>query len=283
MREIRSNIHFREAGAASKPTGWLLFPALSILPLVRRPVGYDIITPIGAVGNLVISFVLPYVLWFAAIGLFQVPVPPNVGYPLHYDQYYVAFIVLCAVAAIINTIVRGIGLRRGAGIHSEEAGWSWVTLCTPLPPLLCELMVVPVLLAGVGWLVLRSFSFNLGAWLMLCAASYVFLVIWEARIYWRARINVVNDMKRADVYSGRVADVQAAPLPSGNAAADTPYAMAGLGGGKARRKPRPQEVAPDVAAWRRDSDSLTPDTVGWFRRGSRKARPAGLPVITDER
>ncbi len=281
MRELRSNIHFREAGAAGKPSWWVLFPVVSVLPLIRWPVGYDIITPMGAASNLALSFVLPYVAWFAALGLFQVPVPPNVGNPFSYDPYYIGFIVFCAAAAAFNMLVRWIGLRRGASIHSEEAGWSWLTLTTPLPPLLCELVLVPLMLAGLGWLVLRNLSFNLGVWLMLCAASYVFLAVWEARISWRARVNVINDMKRATVYSGRVGDVQGAATAT--SADDLPYAMAGLGGGRKQRQPRPQDAAPDMAAWRRGSDSLTPDTVAWFRRWPRKAGRAGLPTITGER
>ena len=113
---------------------------------------------------------------------------------------------------------------------------------------------------------------------MLCAASYVFLAGWGSPdLLAGAGINVINDIKRASVYSDRVGDVQGGTAAT--SADDLSYAMAGLEGGKKRRQPRPQDTGPDMAAWRRESDSLTPDTVAWFRRGRRKA---GLPAVTDK-
>jgi hypothetical protein len=193
---------------------WAAVPALTVLCLLRYPVGNKVASP----GTVIIVaafmyFAAPWVSLFICGLLGMQSLPPNLGTgPL------AAFAIACAAACALVWAWRLLRLGRAGSVHQQEAGYSWpARLIGPLPLWLSEIFVVPGAVGLAGWYVFNGPSLTLGAWLMMCGASLALMGFAELR----HRISV----------SGSVTDLhsqgQAAGASLGNYAAPTSASGAG--------------------------------------------------------
>jgi hypothetical protein len=224
LRSLPQNLHSHEYGAGARPFWFFLYPAYSILPLVRSPLGYDMVKPWRAICESTVVAVVPYVLWFLYGGIFQRNPPPDWGG----QKYLVLLMAASAITACVTFARRIRDERAGLIIHEAEAGYSLVTQRTELSVPLCEIVIMPALIAGAGWLLYSPDLFDVSVWLMLCGASYARMAIWE---YFRERAEIRvanNDKARARVLAERVNRTGSMP---GASAQDAPH-VATFGGGK---------------------------------------------------
>jgi hypothetical protein len=223
-RDLAGNFFTNEHGDVRTPHWILLMPAFGLLPFIRSKLGYEIVHPINLFRRVLGFVCLPWMgMWVYAMAT-QKPLPSNVS-----SGWFVAFAASSCILSCIIFVKRARGQHRGEGIHSAEGGYSFVTLYTKLPIPLCELVIVPLGLAGVGYLIAHTVSFELGGWLMFaCAPSYLILAIWEYRRRLSQIRAVSDDVLRAGVFGSNLHRPRA-PAP-GFASGGEEYDLAELGG-----------------------------------------------------
>ncbi len=270
MRELRENFHTHDHGTAHMPPSWMLFPAYTVLPFLRRPLGYAIIYP----WHFLVSLGM-----VAFVGFMLVPFIPAAALgPLWLTWFACAsFALSCVIFA-----ARLIGRRRGERLHTHNAGYSHLTLETKLPVWLCEQVLIPLLLGGVGWILAHRLSYELGWWLILCGFSYCLMSNWEGHKRAALDRQIINDMARGQVFGDRVDANQTGTTgspglsrASWGAGQQDDEQAAELGrhprkpsqsGAGRSRATSPDAAGPDAAGWSGGSDSLEPAFVTWFRR-----------------
>lgn len=186
------NIHAHEHGAGPMPAWGLLLPAYTVLPLIRRPLGYATVQPL----HLLVSLLLVAAVAFVLSAIYP---PASFG-----AEWFFAFLAASFLAGCIVFTQRAIGQRRGEEIHSREVGYSFLTLRSDLPVPLCEILLVPLALGVVGWMLAHSLSGLLGGWLVICALSYLRMSTWEHGSRLARSRSVADDMVQAQTFSQRV-------------------------------------------------------------------------------
>jgi hypothetical protein len=270
MRHLPANFHTHEHGAVRPPVWWVLVPSRTVLPFLRTPLGYDMVHPRRVIGAAIMLIVWPLVFWFLYVGLTKRHPPENIGH-----VWLVGFAAASVLLSGVIFVRRAIGQGRGEQIHTAEAGYSVLTWRTGLPVPLIEQILIPLALAGAGWLIKDSFSLELGWWLVACGLSYFLMARWEHRRRWSQTRATVDDMIRAHTFEERLDEHerQTKGARPGSGQTSRPGAratgregepdMAELGGYD------PPAAPPDMAAWRQDNDGVMPDTLSWFRRRGR--------------
>jgi hypothetical protein len=195
MRLLPRNYHSHEHGTKSAPPGWVLFPAYTILPFLRAPLGYETLHPRASFLRTLRLIVLPLSFSWVRHSSAGFVLPTEFGFP-----WLLRFAVASFVLSFVRFLWRAFGPSRGEEVHSAEAGYSWLTWCTGLPMPLCELVIVPGLLAAVGYVVSCTASFELGWWLILCAASYLVMAVWEYRRRTAQKRATIDDKLRAQAF-----------------------------------------------------------------------------------
>jgi hypothetical protein len=204
MRSLPPNIHEQHSAAVTPPPVALLQPAWSVLPLIRSPLGYDFVYPAKAI----------FMALMLAIGGFLIAA----FYPPARDGAvgFFTFVALSFAASLAAFFKRARGQRKGEEVHTQEAGYSFVTRQWPfLPPALCEQLLTPALLGLVGcFLAIVPLAWDdgttaplspmLGWWLMLSALSYLLMARWEYRMKWAQTREPVNQMIRAKLFEARL-------------------------------------------------------------------------------
>ena len=266
MRELPSNSHSHQHGMGGRPHWLLLFPADTTLPLIRVPLGYYIVHPKQAITRTVLLIVLPLIWWWFYVGFTNEPMPGNAGH-----LWLMGFAVLSLAVSLAVFVKRALGWRRGEEIHSEEAGYSWLCWHTPLPVWLCELFIVPGLVAGAGWGFAHTVSTELGYWLMVSAASLLLMGTWERARMRNAMVTTRDGMLQAQSSGWRVEQQEARARGRASAPNASEPHFAELGGGPA--------TGPDAMSFGRDTGAMTPERMTWFR----KRKGVGMPRGPGER
>jgi hypothetical protein len=269
MRQLPRQIHSVDHhDAAPPPHLAVLFPARTVLPFLRTPLGYNIVHPGFAIPAALALIFLPLVFWALYVGVTRHQAPQNLGHiPL------IVFAIASMAASCVVFARRAIGQHHGIEIHTSEAGYSHLTWRTELPVPLCEQILVPAALMLVGWAIAHTFSFELGWWLVICGVSYLVMARWEYTRCLAQTRSTVDDMIRAQTFEDRLTrhEQQARRQPGqpqGKASPQRPHAyrdepdMVELGGDE-----EPRSRPPDIATWRGAESSVTPTTMGWIRRG----------------
>ena len=118
--------------------------------------------------------------------------------------YLSLFAIAYLAASLAIFARRWIGQRRGEELHSGEAGYSWLSRLTPVPVWLCELIIVPALVIGAGYLLVGNVSNELGWWLEAAGTSLFVMTLWEYRRTWSQRRAAVDDTVRAKAFEERI-------------------------------------------------------------------------------
>jgi hypothetical protein len=196
-RDLPGN--FYEHGGPPAPWWPLVWPAETVLPFIRSPLGFDIVYPKPRFVQAVMLFMLPPLAAFLYVG-FGGHVPPNLG--LTYLTLY--FAPASLILSLLIFVRRCWGQRRSEEVHSGECGWSWVTRFTNLPLALCEQILTPAAVFLAGYAIAHSFSVALGYWLEISGVSLFILARWEHRRLWHHRRMPVDDMLHAKGYESRI-------------------------------------------------------------------------------
>jgi hypothetical protein len=252
-RDLPHNIHAHELGSGHAPPGWMFMPGYIVLPLVREPLGYEIVHPLRAAGQRVIVAALGFLVF--------ITYPPAVTGP----EWFYGYLGVSFVAACIAFTRRAIGQRRGEQIHTAECGWSYLARFTSLPVWLCEQVLVPLGIAALGYFTAQTVSFLLGWFWVLTGASLALMGHWESARRRAQMRTTVDDLLRAQAFGERLADQeqQAYARPTGRSTAgqgDEPD-VAELG---AARRRNAYASAPDAMSW--THGGIVPDVMTWFRR-----------------
>jgi hypothetical protein len=281
VAERPPNIHQHGHGGIKPPAWPLLIFDYSLLPVIRWPLGYDIVHPKR-------SLVWALLMVFGGFALCMVSPQATIG-----ARWYFGFVACAFILALVRFAKRALGQKRGEEIHTQEAGYSVITrILFFLPAALTEQMLTPAALAYVGWVMAhaplvywgewhgRSYyqpvSVMLGWWLFISAFSYLLMARWEYSTRWSQQRQVVNRMKEAKIFGDRLnmheeAARQPAPGARRRKTNGEPD-VADIGGTAKRHKNRVEpdfaDLAdpPDYAGFAGGSDSAAPDTMGWFRR-----------------
>lgn len=195
---------------------WLcLFPALSVMLLLRREIGYSLLNPLYVLGvSLVMAFVAK---WLSAA-------TPNA-------EALLIFAVVVFFGGVFERIKRWWGRRRGERVYSTEVGVSHLRRLW-MPAFLkrerrVERFVDPLLCMAVGWLLLKI-SLALGGWFIFSglALRAVEHGVWKRQI--QRELDTVDSMLESDAqeevlehYTVRLhkeSDAQADGIPTGYAA-----------------------------------------------------------------
>jgi hypothetical protein len=273
MRRLPRNFHAIDHHDTSAPPHCtVLFPARTVLPFLRTPLGYNMVHPGAALTGAIALCFLPLVFWALYAGVRQPHIPDNIGHTWLMGFAVVSFLATCLIFAR-----RAIGQRRGTQIHTSEAGYCYLTWRTDLPVPLCEQIIVPAALMCLGWLIAHSVSFELGWWLVVCGVSYLVMARWEYTRRLAQTRTTVDDMIRAESFEERLDSHEQAARrqkakPS-SAGAQPSYAFSDEPslvtlGGEDERPAR----APDMATWSEDNASVVPSAMGWLRRARGRPR-----------
>jgi hypothetical protein len=117
MRSLDPNIHEHQHGSVPPLPQWLIMSAMTLLSLIRWRLGYDIVHP---------AKTLPRALLLAIFGflLTVFSARARIG-----ADWFFGFVALSFAASLVTFCKRAIGQRRGEEIHTEEAGYSFITSC----------------------------------------------------------------------------------------------------------------------------------------------------------
>jgi hypothetical protein len=221
MRSLPPNIHEHQHGNSPPPPGWMFKPADDVLPLLRWPLGYDIAHPAKA---------LPLALLLGIFGflLTLFYAPARIG-----ADWFFGFVALSFLASLAAFCRRAIGQRRGEEIHTQEAGYSFITRALRfVPPAFSEQILTPAALAWAGWVMAHAplvywgvyqgrtyyepVSVMLGWWLFISAFSYLGMARWEYRMRWAQTREIGNQTIRAKTFEQRLdtQERQAASRPA---------------------------------------------------------------------
>jgi len=219
IRVLPVNFHSDEYGGVSAPPSWLTLPGYTVLPILRGPIGINHVHPWKVLIRTLGLIFLPALL-MAFINAF---IPPANRTSTGHDA-----LTLFALAYMVISLVifsrRWLGQRRGEKMHSAEAGYSWLAQRTTLPVVLCEQVIVPVMVAALGYVVAHTFSFELGWWLVAAGISLFIIARWEYRRVWAQHQSTVDDLIRARAYEERVDRQEAQRANPYQATADAIYA-----------------------------------------------------------
>ncbi len=216
-RNLPRNFHSDEYGGVSAPMPWVLLPAYTVLPFLRSPVGLQLVHPWTAIRRTLGLIVLPVIV----IGIVNAFRPPQ----RHFDTGHIwlsLFALSYLAVALITFVRRWRGQRRGEEMHSGEAGYSWLVQRTALPVALCEQVIVPPAVGALGYLIARTFSFELGWWLVAASVSLFIMARWESRRLWSQHQAVVDDLIRAKTYEDRMERHEAGARASSSMGTDEP-------------------------------------------------------------
>jgi hypothetical protein len=200
-RDLPPNLHGYEHGGMFPPHPIMTVAAQTLLPFVRSPIGRHMVNPFAAViTGAVVGFVLPFIgelVYLVATN--QTRLPGDTG-----QAWLLAFCAAYVALTWAHWIARLIGHWRGQEVATMEAGYSWLTLYTNrLPVWLCELVLVPVLIAALAW-VMWAFSVELSLWLWFGAFSMFMVAQWEQRRNLAQSTITVDDTVRARTWEGRI-------------------------------------------------------------------------------
>ena len=157
--------------------GWIAVPALTVISLIRTPVGNKVAAPLNAIVVAGGLYLLTPFAWLFFGGLMDWhSLPGNIGH-----EWLAGFLALCVVASCFIWVKRMFGIQRGEEIHQMEAGYSWLAWYMPLPPWFTELAFVPAIFMGAGWFFYTGPSRDLGGWLAVCGVSFLWLGLVELR------------------------------------------------------------------------------------------------------
>jgi hypothetical protein len=177
-----------------------MLPAYTVLPFLRGPLGYEIVQPFRAIRHALQLIILPVLVEALWVAFNPQRTPPVTRYP-----YLSIFALTYLAVTLILFARRWWGQRKGEEVHSAETGYSWLAWYTRLPVPLCELIIVPGALFGLGYALDHGgVSMELGWWLMACSASLFLMGLWEFRRAWSQRRATTDDMVRAKAFEARV-------------------------------------------------------------------------------
>ncbi len=197
-RTLPPNLHSHEYGGIQVPHHLIMLPAYTVLPFLRAPIGYDLVRPAAAIMRAIALIVFPVLAEGLWVGFTQRPIPPT-------RLPYLSLFALAYLAASLAIFARRwIGQRRGEELHSGEAGYSWLARLTPVPVWLCELIIVPALVTGAGYLLVGNVSNELGWWLEAAGTSLFVMTLWEYKRTWSQRRAAVDDVVRGKAFEARV-------------------------------------------------------------------------------
>jgi len=202
-RTLPPNLHSHEYGGIPAPPRFVFLPAYTVLPLLRAPLGYDIVRVLPAMRRALGLIVVPLVIEAIWVG-FGGHLPDNMGH-----TYLAGFALVYFAATLVFFGRRWYGQQKGEELHSGEAGYSWLARYSTLPVPLCELLIVPLAVLAIGYALVHSVSIELGWWLIVSGFSLCLMGLWEHRRTWSQRRATVDDLVRAKVFEARV-DRQAA-------------------------------------------------------------------------
>jgi hypothetical protein len=197
MRHLPRNYHTHEHGTKPPPPGWMLFPALTVLPFLRGPLGYEMVHPRPGIVRALKLIVLPACIWWVFHPFIHFPA--NLGH-----MWMMRFAAAGFVLSLVVFLWRAFGPSRGEEVHTAEAGYSWLSLYTDIPMPLCELVIVPGLLAVTGYALTQTISFELGWWLILSGASYLVMAAWEYRRRMAQQRATIDDKIRAQMFGDQL-------------------------------------------------------------------------------
>lgn len=193
MRGFPGNFHSFEYGGGKAPNRWLLAPAYTLLPLIRAPLGYDLVKPLPAIARALL------VLGGGFAGQYALARPEPEDFPL-----LAGFALACLAAALLRFLRRWAGQGR-EDIHTGEAGYSFLARLLPVPACLTEILILPALIAYAGWVLWDSgASCALGVWLMLAGSSLSLMGQWEHRRHWSQARAMSDDALRAQSYGAQM-------------------------------------------------------------------------------
>jgi hypothetical protein len=225
-RSLPPNFHEHDGGAVPHP--WLLWPAYILLPFVRGPIGYGLMHPLRVLVTAGLLTLWPLVIEFLYVGITAARLPENIGH-----RYLIAFAALYAVLSLLIFARRLIGQRMRENVHTWSAGHSWLSRHTRLPVVLCETLIMPALVGALGWSVLKTFSLELGGFLVAGALSLALMGWWEHVRWWATQRAGRDDEIRARTYEDRINPQGPASRGGGSSGADEPE-FADLAGGRGR-------------------------------------------------
>lgn len=193
MQRLPRNFHSFEYGSGKAPGRPVLFPAYTLLPFLRDPLGYDILKPTTAIARTLLLLLIGY------LAQFVVPqAEPD-------DFTLLAWFALAYLAlTLVRFFRRWRGQGRGEDIHTAEAGYSFLARLLPLPVALTEILILPALIALLGDELWDSGECELGGWLMLAGASLCRMGHWEYRRRWSQARALTDDVLRAESYGERM-------------------------------------------------------------------------------
>jgi hypothetical protein len=198
-RDLPRNFHSHEYGGVTAPPWWLLAPAYSVLPFIRRPLGMVTVHPRKVIARTVLLVLLPPLIHWFYIAFTSRLLSDHMGH-----IWLVYFAVASLAVSLAIFIYRWYGQRHGEELHSAEAGYSWLALKTRLPVALSEQLIIPLAIGLLGYGIAQTFSFELGWWLVASGASLCIMALWEYRRIWSQHQATVDDIVRAKTYEERM-------------------------------------------------------------------------------
>jgi hypothetical protein len=198
-RNLPPNFHSNEYGGIAPPHWMVFLPAYTVLPFVRSPLGYDMVRLTPAIKRTLGLIIFPPLVEAIWVAFTNRQLPANIGH-----TYLTAFALAYLILSLAIFVRRWLGQRRGDELHSGEAGYSWLAWYSNLPVPPCEIIVVPAVVTGVGYLLINGPSRELGWWLEAAGTSLFLMALWEYRRTWSQRRATVDDVVRAKVFEERV-------------------------------------------------------------------------------
>jgi hypothetical protein len=169
----------------------LLQPALTVLPLLRAPIGRNLVLPHDVALRALSLIFFPSAIAWLWVAFTATPLPESVG--LRFMWYFAG---LYLISSLIVFARRWWGQNHREHIHQSEAGWSFLAWYTPVSAKYSE-RLAPACLAGLGSLIAHTVSQALGWWLLICAGSLLVLSGYENRRYWAGERDTVDAMTDA--------------------------------------------------------------------------------------
>jgi hypothetical protein len=194
-RKLPPNFHSSEYGGTDPPPRLMLRPAYTILPFIRWPLGYHVVHPFQVIFGALVLSVGAQFFWFFFVGITRIEFPRNFGH-----EYLVAFSIVYASLSFLLFLWRVFR----PGVHTAEAGYSWLARLLPLPLWTTEMFLVPAIVAWLGYLISLGASAELGWYLMLCALSLMLMATWEAKRRASQKRTTVDDLIRARTFETRM-------------------------------------------------------------------------------
>lgn len=193
MQDFPRNFHSFEYGSGKAPGRLVLFPAYTLLPFIRDPLGYAILKPHTAIARTLLLLLAGY------LAQFVMPQPEPDDFTL-----LACFALTYLALSLVRFFRRWRGQGRSEDIHTAEAGYSFLARMLPLPPALTEILVLPALIALLGSELWDDGDPELGGWLMIAGASLCLMGLWEFRRRWSQHRALTDDVLRAESYGERM-------------------------------------------------------------------------------